>query len=246
MAYYMYMDKILFPITPGEINTKINGKNETITLINEGEVNLIKSPGLTDIDIPKLILPALQEYPFANHQNENGGKTNFNNARYYLDKLEKWKKSRKPIQFKLIRSTPDNSRILWDSTMDVTIEDYKETENAEEYGFDVCVELNMKQYRYFGAEKLVPKKKSKKKKKASKTKVIKKKSRAKKKSPAKSYTVKKGDTLRGIAKKQLNSIGKWKDIYTLNKKTIQSVAKKRGKPGNGHWIFPGTKLKLPK
>ena len=40
--YELYIDGVLFPVTPGSLNIKINNKNKTITLINEGEVNLIK------------------------------------------------------------------------------------------------------------------------------------------------------------------------------------------------------------
>lgn len=243
MAYYMYLEKILFPITPGKISIKINGKNQTITLINEGEVNLIKSPGLTEVEIEEILLPALQEYPFANHQDENGTTQSFHNAKYYLDKLEVWKNKKKPIQWKLIRTNPAGSAVLWDSNMDVTIENYEIIEDAEQYGFDVCVKLSMKQYKYFGSKKLVPRSK---KNKAGQIIVQIKHVRSKKKSAAKAYTVKKGDTLRSIAKKQLNNVNKWKNIFNLNKKVIQTAAKKRGKPGNGHWIFPGTKLKLPK
>lgn len=42
--YELYIDGVLFPVTPGSLNIKINNKNKTITLINDGEVNLIKSP----------------------------------------------------------------------------------------------------------------------------------------------------------------------------------------------------------
>lgn len=61
--YELYIDGVLFPVTPGSLNIKINNKNKTITLINEGEVNLIKSPGLSDITIPELLLP-INKYPF--------------------------------------------------------------------------------------------------------------------------------------------------------------------------------------
>ncbi len=53
--YELYIDGVLFPVTPGSLNIKINNKNKTITLINEGEVNYIKSPGLSDITIPELL-----------------------------------------------------------------------------------------------------------------------------------------------------------------------------------------------
>lgn len=235
MPYFMYIQKVVFPVTPSKISIKIENKNKTITLIDEGEVNLIKTPGLTDIQINELILPAIQKYPFANYLNNK-----FRNPEYYLNKLETWKKKKKPVQFKLSRTTPDDKNLLWDTNFDVTIEDYEIIEDAEKYGLDVCVKLNMKEYRVWGAKKLV----IKKKKNASKASATKKKVRSSKDTP-KSYIVKKGDTLMKIAKKQLNDSSKWKSIYTLNKKTIQTEAKKHGKPGNGHWIFPGTKLKLP-
>ncbi len=127
--------------------------------------------------------------------------------------------------------------------MDVTIEDYEIVEDAEEYGLDVCAKLSMKQYKYFGSKKLIPKSK---RTKSGQIVVQMKRVRAKKKNAAKSYTVKKGDSLRGIAKKQLNNANRWKEIYKLNKKKIQSAAKKHGKPENGQWLFSGMKLTLPK
>lgn len=99
----------------------------------------------------------------------------------------------------------------------------------------------MKEYRDWGAKKLLrrPKRKTRYQKLS-----VKKSRRAK--STAKSYTVKKGDSLMTIAKKQLGNGSRWKEIYKLNKSTIETWAKKRGKPGNGLWIFSGEKLKLPK
>ena len=250
MAYLMYIEKVLFPITPGKVTTKINGKNKTLTLINEGEVNLIKSPGLTDISINELLLPALQDYPFANHLHEDGRLVGFHNAKYYLDKLEAWKKKRKPVKWKLIRISPDGATLLWDSSMDVTIEDYEIKEDASGQGLDVAVKLEMKQYVYFGAKKLVIKKMKGKSLKTGKDKVVKKGARPKQKSTADRYTVKPGDCMQSIAKKELGSSARWKEIYNLNKSTVESWAKKYGHKsaieGTNCWIFPGEALKLPK
>ncbi len=239
--YQMYITDsegpVLFPVTPSKISMKINNQNKTITLINEGEVNLIKKPGLTDIAIDELLIPAFQKYPFAVYDN------NIQHADYYLNKLERWKNAKTPVQFKLIRTTPSHSVLLWDTNMDVTIESYEIIEDVEKYGFDVAVKLNMKQYVFFGVKKLEIKKNSSKKKKTA----AKKKSR-KTKTSAKVYIVKSGDCLIRIARKELNNESKWKSIYNLNKKTIEDAARKHGRKSssNGWWIYPGTKLKLPK
>lgn len=67
-----------------------------------------------------------------------------------------------------------------------------------------------------------------------------------------SYTIKSGDNLWKIAQKFLGKGSRWKEIYELNKDIIESVAKERWKRAgknrdseNGHWIFPGTVIKIP-
>ena len=37
---------ILFPITPPKLEISVGSRNETIELINEGQVNILKSPAL--------------------------------------------------------------------------------------------------------------------------------------------------------------------------------------------------------
>lgn len=63
----------------------------------------------------------------------------------------------------------------------------------------------------------------------------------------KTHKVKKGDTLWAISRKYLGSGSKYKSIYNLNKSIIESTAKKHGKKSSdgGHWIYPGTVLKIP-
>ena len=245
--YQMYIEKVLFPVTPGKLTVKINGMNKTLTLINEGEVNLIKSPGLTDIST-EVLLPTLTNYPFANYPD------GFHKPKYDLDKLEAWKQKKKAITFKMLRTSPNGKKLLWDTNIPVTIQDYEIVEDAEEQGLDVVVKISMLEYKEWGAKKLVIKKSKKKKNKTKssgkkKKTAIKKKTR-KTKDPAKSYTVKKGDCMWAIARKQLGNGNRWKEIYNLNKSTIESWAKKYGHKsaieGTGCWIFPGEKLKLPK
>ena len=236
MAYEMYIEDILFPVTPKKMTMGIKNNNETVVLINEGEVNLPKKAGLTDIEIDELILP-MQECPYANY-----GADGFKLPEYYLEFLEKWKNDMKPVKFKLVRLSPNGSVLMSDTNMSVTVEDYKILEDAENYGTDICVKLTLKQYKEWGAKKL---KTTKKKKKNYDVLVVR---IRKKKNAADTYTVKGNETLLNIAKKQLGDASKKNKIYSLNKKVIEDAAKKHGRKSssNGMYLYKGTKLKLPK
>lgn len=67
------------------------------------------------------------------------------------------------------------------------------------------------------------------------------------KGPYTDYMAAKGDTLWTIAQEHLGNHLRYQEIYEMNKETIETEAQARGKEdsGNGHWIFPGTVLKLP-
>ena len=62
--YKFYFNKDVLPVTPGAITTTFKNQNKTITLVNEGEVNLPKAPGLTEYSF-KFMLPWCN-YPFVN------------------------------------------------------------------------------------------------------------------------------------------------------------------------------------
>lgn len=49
MAYKMYIDGVVMPITPSKVKADINNRNETVNLIDGSEILILKSPGLTDI-----------------------------------------------------------------------------------------------------------------------------------------------------------------------------------------------------
>jgi hypothetical protein len=139
MAYAMWIGKMLMPITPSKVETVIGNKNKTIMLINEGEVNMIKSPGLTSIKTT-VTLPHMK-YPFA---------TEFQPMSDYLDYFEELKQGKEPFQFILSRCTP-NGKLLFDSNISVTLEDYSITDDAKN-GFDVDVSISLKQWRDYGTK----------------------------------------------------------------------------------------------
>lgn len=158
MAYYMYMDSMQIPIPPETLTTTINNKNSTIDLLGLGEVNILKSPGLTDITF-KMLLPN-SNYPFNESMLFKGKK-----ASYYINKLEELKNGsntgigvvdslmdKRTFQFIVVRMKP-NGEMLQMTNMKVTLEDYKILEDADE-GFDAYAEVTLKQWKDYGTKKI--------------------------------------------------------------------------------------------
>lgn len=233
MAYALYLGGVRYPVAPKAIRTKIKNQNETITLINDGEVNLLKTAGLTDISFD-LLLPVLQVYPYAVYPN------GFQSAAYYLEQLEKLKTGKEPVQFIVSRTI--GHTVLWDTNMTVSLEDYEIKEDKGE-GLDVVVSVSLKQYRLGSTKTITVKSNAAGKQVAT----VEKQRTTVGKQTAKTYTVKSGDTLSTIAKKQLQNSSQYEAIYQLNKDVIEAAAKAHGGSSskNGGLIYPGTVLRLP-
>lgn len=140
--YDVYLDKMLCPIAPEKLQIKISNKNKTLTLINEGEINILKKAGLTEISFD-LLLPNVK-YPFAVY------KSGFKTANYFLEILEELKTSQKPFKFKVVRQFP-NGKILFGTNISVSLEDYKYSDDVKE-GFDITVSIKLKQYKEYGTK----------------------------------------------------------------------------------------------
>ncbi|WP_281692975.1 LysM peptidoglycan-binding domain-containing protein [Agathobaculum desmolans] len=233
--YQFYMDDMLLPVTPGAMTLKVANQNKTVTLINEGEINILKLPGLSKISFNAL-LPN-KEYPFA--QYESG----FQNAHYYMDKLELLKTKCLPFQFQVIR-TDDRGEMLMDSLdMQVSLEEYELEENAEEYEFDVMAKIELKQYKTYGTKTI----EFKKTETTTEATVTEKRDTSTAPKTTGGYTVVSGDNLWDIARVKLGDGSRMDEIYELNKDTIEAAVKKYGRSSssNGWWIYPGTVLQLP-
>ncbi|MDE6725852.1 MAG: peptidoglycan-binding protein LysM, partial [Ruminiclostridium sp.] len=141
-GYDFYLKDCLLPIAPDKLQITINNANDTLTLINEGEVNILKTPELTDIEF-ECSIPQVK-YPFASY------KSGFKGASYFLSYFESLKTNKKPFQFIVSRTMP-NGRVLFSTNIKVSMEDYKITEQAKD-GFDLTVKIKLKQYRDFGTK----------------------------------------------------------------------------------------------
>ena len=145
--YQFLLDGEMLPIAPASMDTNINNKNTTITLLNGEEINIVKSAGLSDVSFTAL-LPN-KNYPFSVYQNGS-----FQSAQYYLDLLERLKLSQKPFLFFVIRTDDSGNVVYTGSTSEnkepyYTLEDYSIKEDAEQYGIDCSVEISLKQYRSY-------------------------------------------------------------------------------------------------
>lgn len=141
-GYDFYLDKCLLPIAPKKLEIKIKNANKTLTLIDDGEINILKTAKLTDISF-ECIIPQFQ-YPFANYPD------GFKDAAYFLNFFEKLKTGKKPFQFIVSRALP-NGKMLFSTDIAVSLEDYRVTEQAGD-GFDLTVKISLKQYREYGTK----------------------------------------------------------------------------------------------
>ena len=155
-----------------------------------------------------ILLPNLK-YPFAIYDKV------FQPAKYFLENIEKLKTNMKPFQFIVSRKMP-SGKVLYDTNMKVTIEDYTITEEEKE-GFDVKVKIKLKQYRDY-ATKTMQITIKQYKPVAVQTSI----SRPTTTAPGtRTYTVKKGDCLWNIAKKYYGNGNQYMKIYNANKDKIK-------------------------
>lgn len=147
-GYSVFLGSTQFPVTPAKLDVKIKGQNKTLTLVNDGEINFLKTPGLTDINVD-FLLPMLGAPHFATYR------LGFHRPDYYLGVLEKLIAGKKTTQFIVSRTSPFGL-LLFDTNIKVSVEDYTISENADN-GFDVTVSVKLKQYRDFGTKTIAVK-----------------------------------------------------------------------------------------
>lgn len=197
MAYEVYIDDMLLPIPPQKIPIKYPGQNETATLINGEEINITRPPGLAEISID-VVLPQM-DYPCAMWDGS------VEDAEEFISRLQDLKESGDTFEFIVIRDS-------FDTNMDVTLEDYKVSDDVKE-GLDLVVSITMKEARHYGTkimnfaiapEQPIPAAASPEPE------------RPAARPQVKTYTVKSGDCLWNIAKKQLGDGNRWKEIHNLN------------------------------
>lgn len=227
MAFKIYLDGFLLPVAPPKIDMKINNQNKTFTLANMQEINVLKSPGLTDI---MFTVPVpLKNYPWV---------TRSVSPQEVIGKLEALKTSCKQFQFIVSREF-DNGSTSFSTNLTVGLEDYRLLEDAEDAS-DLSIEINLKQFATVTTKVVyvLNKDEGTTSNKPSKPSSPNKPSNNK----PRTYTVKHGDSMWEIAKKCLGDGSKYKQLYSMNKELID---KRNAKEGTSKYtIYTGQVLRL--
>ncbi|HBF4773975.1 cell wall hydrolase [Clostridioides difficile] len=229
MAYDFYLDGVQLPITPGKLEIKTTNKNKTVDLINDGEVNILKTPGLSEISFEAEFTH--NKLPFC--------RGTFRDVQFFLSKLELLKTDCKPFQF--IVSREMGGKVLFNTNMKVSLEEYNIVEDAEN-GSDTKVAIKLKQYRDYSTKKLVPATPKSNDAGRPSIKIEPKRVDSVNAPNTKTYTVKAGDSLWSICQKQLCDGSLYKKVYELNK-TMMDKANK-GKKLSKYTIYKGQVLRL--
>lgn len=198
--YRLYLKQdgkqILLPVTPAEMETKTGNRNKTAYILNFGEMNLAKKPGLQEIRFTAL-LPGRQ-YSFV--QTEDG----FHEPEYFLNSFKEYKAAAKPVQLILFRKLADGTQ-LFCGNMEVLLEDYTVTEKGGEQG-DFWVKMHWKEWKAAKSIRYSIKGNT----------MVEQGQERQTKQPAATYTVQKGDCLWNIAKKQLGNGARYREIAQKN------------------------------
>lgn len=239
-GYYFYFkdgtDLLTFPITPGELNINLGSKNKVVTLINEGDVNILKSPSLIEVSFEARF--PMRKYPYSRE---------VSNFQWYFDKFRDLKENKKSFRF-IVARLNNNGTETWGTNIQVALESLDFKESADQ-GDDVLISFRLKQFKEYGVQTIKLKESTPTTTSTAKTETEAK--RSEESSPTqttgKTHTVKSGDTLWAIAKKYYGDGSKYNKIYEANKTVIEKAAKDHGKSSssNGSLIWAGTVLTIP-
>lgn len=209
--------RIRLPVNPESIAFTEKQLNETVTLLNMGEVNLSGNRGLKRVKFTSFF-PA-RHSPFYRYAKKQ--------PKQYVKIIEEWKREGAKIRV-IVTDLRINLVMLIDEL----------SYSVKEGDKDVYYSISLSEYRKLNVPSVqmpLQLRSNGLQERPNTT------------AGAASRTVAKGDTLWGIAKAQYGNGAAYTKIYEANKAVIEAAAKSHGKSssGNGHWIYPGTVLTLP-
>ena len=195
LSYNNQQEGFQLPINPGSIEMGDGGNGQTYDVVGLGEINVIKSPKLTEYSFGG-ILPA-DKYHFVSAEKLLDPKD-------YIDYITRWMATKRPIRFVF---TGDS----FDINVAASIEafDWKEVAGS---GGDVEYTLKLKKYLFYAPQKVSIITKSDSTTTIAKADVPRESDRE---TPA-TYTMVAGDSLWAVAQKVMGNGARWTELQKLN------------------------------
>lgn len=142
--YYFFIGPVLLPVTPEALTVDIAGKNEVVTLINDGDINILHDPQLKEAAFD-VLLPTrlgLNKYPFAFYSLLGA------EAVAITEYFKLLQRRKIPFPFIVAKMQPGSLIPSGYEYMQAVIESYTQKEDANN-GLDVIVSLKLKEYREY-------------------------------------------------------------------------------------------------
>ena len=139
--FYVFLDCIPLPVAPEKIEISVPSLNKTVTMVDQGEINIVRGKGLKEISF-EMLVPSFK-YPFANYSFGS-----FSTSQV-IARLEYLKEAGKPVYFIVTRCR--EGKPAWWTNIKVSIEDFTVTEDANN-GTDVIISINLKEYKEYSTK----------------------------------------------------------------------------------------------
>ena len=208
-----------FPVLPEKIQVKSAGKNESATVLEMGEINIIRKKGLREVTW-SCFFPA-HDAPYVTES--------LKEPISYIEAIQAFRNKRKAAEFS-IYGTDLNIN------MPVSIDSFDYEERAGEVG-DIYYSITLREWRNYKARGVVLQAAA-----ASTVQKANASTRSGEPPAVKTHTVVKGDSMWAIAQKYYGDGSKYPELYAKNKDTIDAKNKGTGNPK--YTIYPSQVLVL--
>lgn len=193
------------PVNPGTIEISDGQNGRTYDVAGLGEINVIKSPRLTEYLFSSFFPAAYSSFVDAPILLE---------PKQYIDYIETWMASKRPIRF--VFTGPS-----FDINVPISIEEFRWKESAGAGG-DIDYTLRLKRYVFYGAQRVVV---AQRVAGGVMSEVIQQEPQARPDDRVlpNTYTLVAGDTLWDVAKRFFDDGSRWREIQQLNGLTDAQV-----------------------
>jgi hypothetical protein len=140
--YYFFIGPVLLPVTPEALTVDIAGNNQVVTLINDGEINILHDPQLKEAAFDVLLPTRPGKYPFAFYSLAGA------EALAFTEYFKLLQRRKIPFPFIVAKMRPGSLIPVGYEYMQAVIESYTQKEDANN-GPDVVVSLKLREYREY-------------------------------------------------------------------------------------------------